>query len=165
MTESLLTSKCTLVPAVCFDSSKAAEMLREVVSLDSSDGVRSVEIPQFGAVLIYSDKDIISGGHSDALPEMFYVLGDIAKCREYNKIVVSYCDSLLHLAIAGGEKLLFANTFKAQDFTTAEYFIFLTMKSLQLNPEISTIYLRTPVGLEEEMSLYRYFKFVEHLCE
>ena len=48
-------------------------------------------------------------------------------------------------------------------FTTSEYFIFLAMNSLQLNPEVSTICWRTPIGPEDEMSLYRYFKSVEVL--
>ena len=41
--------------------------------------------------------------------------------------------------------------------------IFLEMKSLQLNPEISTICWRHAIGAEEEMSLYRYFKSVEKI--
>ena len=49
------------------------------------------------------------------------------------------------------------------DFTTAEYYIFLAMKQLQLNPEVSTICMRSFVGPEEEMSLYRYFKSVEQI--
>ena len=53
--------------------------------------------------------------------------------------------------------------YKAQDFTTAEYFLFLAMKSLQLNPEVSTVYWRMPVGPEEELSLYRYFKAVDRV--
>ena len=59
--------------------------------------------------------------------------------------------------------MLLANTYEAADFTTAEYYIFLAMKSLQLNPEVSTICWRKPVGAEEELSLYRYFKAVEVL--
>ena len=46
---------------------------------------------------------------------------------------------------------------------TAEYYIFLALKSLQLNPEISTICLRSKVSAEDKMSLYRYFKAVESL--
>ena len=43
------------------------------------------------------------------------------------------------------------------------YNIFLAMKKLQLNPEVSTICFRTPLDEEEEMSLYRYFKNVEQI--
>ena len=37
------------------------------------------------------------------------------------------------------------------------------MKSLQLNPEMSTICWLSELGAEEEMSLYRYFKSVVQL--
>ena len=94
---------------------------------------------------------------------MYYILEALDKCSDYNKIVASYADGYLHLAVAQGKSLQIANTFRAVDFTTAEYFIFNTLKKLQLNPEISTICFRTPVSDEEEMSLYRYFKSVEQI--
>ena len=72
-------------------------------------------------------------------------------------------DGVLYLVIAQGRTLLLCNSFQAQDFTTAQYFIFLAMKKLQLNPEVSSICFRTPLAEEEELSLYRYFKSVEHL--
>ena len=37
------------------------------------------------------------------------------------------------------------------------------LKTLQVNPEVSTISWRTPLEPSEEMSLYRYFKAVEVL--
>ncbi|MBQ1750705.1 MAG: DUF3822 family protein, partial [Bacteroidales bacterium] len=69
----------------------------------------------------------------------------------------------LYLVIAQGKSLLLCNVYEAVDFTTAEYFIFLALKKLQLNPEISTVSLHTPVSGDEEMSLYRYFKSVESI--
>ena len=97
------------------------------------------------------------------LPEMYFILKDLGKVGDYNKIVASYSGTHLHLAVAQGGNLLLANVFEAADFTTAEYFIFLVLKKLQLNPEVSTVYFRTPLAEEEEMSLYRYFKSVERL--
>lgn len=160
---SLLTPKCTLVPKHFFNPSEAEEALGRVVKLDSNDHVKYTDIPQYDAVLVYSDFDCISGGHSEALPEMFYLLSALPECREYNKILASYREGVLYLAIAQGKSLMLANAFKAQDFVTAQYYIFFSMKSLQLNPEVSTICWRSPVGSEEEMSLYRYFKAVEQL--
>ena len=80
---------------------------------------------------------------------------------EYNKIVAAYMDGYLYLVIAQGRTLLLCNSFHAPDFTTAEYFIFMTLKKLQLNPEISCITFRTPLEPEQEMSLYRYFRNVD----
>lgn len=170
---SLLTPKCTLVPAHFFEPDSARNALEDVVNLDDRDEVKYLEVSQYDAVLIYADseggvypKEInedVSGEGHDALPEMFHILRDLPKCREYNKILATYRDGHLYLAIAQGNSLLLSNVYQAQDFTTAEYFLFLAMKSLQLNPEVSTVYWRMPVGAEEEMSLYRYFKSVDRV--
>lgn len=155
---SLSTPKCTLVPSNFFDAGSAREALAAVVELDEDDEVKSVEVPQYGAYLIY-----VSGKGCETLPEMFFLLKDLPSCKEYNKILCSHADGWLHIAIAQGGSLLLANSYRAPDFTTAEYFIFLAVKSLQINPEISTIYFRTPLGAEDEISLYKYFKSVDTL--
>lgn len=173
---SLLTHKCTLVPENFFNPSEAAGTLADVVSLRDSDVVNYVAVPEFGAVLVYSNSidESLSralaqtvlkedGSGVDVLPEMYYLLRSLSECKEYNKIVATYKDGYLHLAIAQGRSLQLCNVYRAVDFTTAEYFLFLAMKSLQLNPEVSTICWRMPLAPEEEMSLYRYFKSVEQI--
>lgn len=173
---SLMTPKVALVPEQFFVPEKAAEMLSETVVLRGSDVVEAVAVPQYGAVLLYSnsiDESLsrviaqtvltVEGASAPVLPEMFYILRDLNNCPEYNKIMATYRDGCLHLAVAQGKSLLLSNTYKAADFTTAEYFLFLALKSLQLNPEVSTICWRMPLTADEEMSLYRYFKSVEQL--
>ena len=91
------------------------------------------------------------------------MLGDLRNLQDYNKVLASYADGYLYLVIAQGKSLLLCNSYPAPDFTTAEYFIFLAMKKLQLNPEVSTIIFRTPLNEDQEMSLYRYFKNVEQI--
>ena len=170
----LMTPKFTLVPAPFFDPSNAREALSEVVSLREEDRVESVPLPEYGAVLVYSNSldeslsKVISqtvlmtdGTSAPVLPEMYYILRDLPQCPDYNKILASYRDGYLHLAVSQGKSLQLCNAYEAVDFTTAEYFIFLVMKKLQLNPEVSGIVFRTPLTQEMEMSLYRYFKAVE----
>ena len=84
-------------------------------------------------------------------------------CPEYNKILCSRVGDRLYLGVAQGKSLLLANSFPAADFTTAQYYIFLSLNSLQLNPEFSTICWMTELDAGEEMSLYRYFKSVVRL--
>lgn len=171
---SLLTHKFALVPEQFHSSAKERELLSETVALRKADMVESVAVPQYGSVLLYSnsiDESLsrvlsqtvfTTGGESArVLPEMYYILRDLQNCPEYNKIMATYRDGYLHLAIAQGKSLQLCNVYKAADFTTAEYFLFLAMKSLQLNPEVSTICWRMPLTPDEEMSLYRYFKAVE----
>lgn len=146
----------TLVPSQFFAPAAAREALASVAEFSDADEVKSVVLSQYSAVLVYN-----SGKEDDSLPDLFYVLDALQTCKEYNKIVASYNGSVLSLAISQGRTLLLANEYNASDFTTAQYFIFLALKSLQLNPEISTVCFRSPLKMEEEMSLYRYFKSVE----
>ena len=167
----LITPRFTLVPTHFFDPSQAREALGEVVTLMDTDEVRYVDVPHYDAVLVYAEaendsKDIESegcAGLTSVLPEIFYILRALPSCPEYNKILASFREGFLYLAIAQGGRLLLCNSFRCSDFTTAEYFIFSAMKSLQLNPEVSTICWRGRIGDDDQMSLYRYFKSVEQL--
>lgn len=171
---SLLTPKCALVPAHFFDKSSPRKSLEAVASIRDKDFVEYIPLPSVGAVMVYSNSideslsKVIAqtvldsdGNCVKVLPEMYYIIRDLWQLEEYNKILASYMDGYLYLAIAQGKNLMIANVFEAVDFTTAEYFIFLALKNLQLNPEVSTINFRTPLAYEQSMSLYRYFKAVE----
>lgn len=171
---SLFTPKVALVPEQFFSPQELRQSLGDVVKLGADDKSDYIRTAQGGCILLYSNSigETLSraisqtvltsdGYQARILPEMYYILESLVACHDYNKIVASFADSHLHLAIAQGRSLLLANVFSAPDFTTAEYHIFNALKNLQLNPEMSTICLRTPVSNEEEMSLYRYFKAVE----
>ena len=173
---SVFTPKTALIPEQFHDSEQGTHMLGAVADIDKGDDVTSVPVPEFAAVLVYSntigetlsravsetvlDKD---GMKTKPLPEMYYMLRSVLDLPDYNKILASYMDGVLYLVIAQGRSLLLCNSFQAPDFTTAQYFIFMSMRKLQLNPEVSTISFRTPLSEEDEMSLYRYFKNVEQI--
>lgn len=173
---SLLTPKVALIPESFYNPGAARPALSEVAALEEGDYVESVNVPALAAVLVYSNtigeslsrvvaQTVLpeSGSPVRVFPEMYYLLRQLETLSEYNKIVASWADGWLHLVIAQGKSLCLANVFAAPDFTTAEYFIFLSLKRLQLNPEVSTVCFRTPLAPEAEMSLYRYFKGVVQL--
>ena len=173
---SLLTPKVALIPEPFFNPQEARAALEEVVALSPGDLVEYVQVPSMASYLVYSNSigeslskvlanTVLptSGQPVKVLPEMYYLLKELDGLSEYNKIVASWADGFLHLVIAQGKSLSLANTYEAPDFTTAEYFLFLAMKRLQLNPEVSTVCFRTPLTPEAEMSLYRYFKSVSRL--
>ena len=158
MEPSVLASKCTLVPSSFYEPDGAREALSKVCTLSGADEVRSLYVESFDAYLIY-----VSGGESSLKPEMYFILEALGRCTEYNRIVCSWAEGTLYMGVAQGGRLLLANVYEAPDFTTAEYYIFLAMNSLQLNPEVSKICWRLPITEEQQMSLYRYFKAVENL--
>ena len=146
----------TLVPVNFFDPAAAREVLSDVAQLKSTDEVKYEQVPQYGAVLIY-----VSGGPGEGLPEIFYLLRDLPSCKEYNKLLCSWQDGILSMAVAQGKSLLLANCYDAPDFTTAQYYIYSALKSLQLNPEVTTIHFKHTLPEEYQLSLYRYFKSVD----
>ena len=173
---SVFTPKFTLVPSQFYQKDAAVEMLYEVSSVEQGEDVLTVEIQELDSVLVYSDiigeslARVVSetvvcsdGTKACPLPEIYYMLRTLPSLEDYNKILASYMDCVLYLVVAQGKTLLLCNSFEAQDFTTALYFIFMVMKRLQLNPEMSTITFRTPLDMEQEMSLYRYFNKVDHI--
>lgn len=173
---SVFTPKFTLVPEQFFDPVGARPMLADVAELEQSDYVDFEPLPRMKAVLVYSNSigETLSkavagtvlrtdGEKSRILPEIWYMLDSLESVQDYNKVVAAFADRHVYLVAAQGRSLLLCNVYEAADFVTAEYFIFLAMKKLQLNPEMTTLYFRTPLADEEELSLYRYFRSVDYI--
>lgn len=160
MASTIYSGKCTLVPSDFYKDDCARDYLAQVVDILPSDAVKSVFLPRFDAWMIYAAAKNDPDG---SLPELHHILTSLDVCTDYNKILCSWNEGVLNMAIAQGSTLLIANSFNAADFTTAEYFIFQALKSLQLNPEVSTISWMNELDPEQEMSLYRYFKAVEQI--
>ena len=174
------TPKVALVPSAFFDAASAREILSRTVLLEEDDKVEYISLPEYSAELVYSlsvpepsspapepsspvpepVEGVVRQAHQ---PELYNVIKALSGIGEHNRIAASYGDGVLSLAVAQGEKLLLANVFSAADFTTAEYFLFMAVRKLQLNPEVSTVYFLTSLSGDEEMSLYRYFKSVEQI--
>ena len=146
--------KCTLVPTrLCAEYGPRC-FLSEVASLDAAEKVHTAELPEYDSTLVYSGAEV---------PELYKVLKALGRCPEHYKTVASIKSGWLHLAVAKGEELLFANVFRAPAFSTAQYFIFNVMKSLQMNLEMSSVYFLSPLTREEKLSMYRYITSVERL--
>ena len=173
---SVFTPYCTLIPANFHKPELSREALADVVNLPEGATVEYVPVPDFAAVMVYSNSiggtlhKVLSesvlkvdGSKSKPLPELYYMLSSLSQISDYNRILASYMDETLYLVISQGKTLLLCNTYHAPDFTTAEYFLFMAMKKLQLNIEMSSVYFRTPLTEEQELSLYRYFMNAEHL--
>ncbi|MBQ9596916.1 MAG: DUF3822 family protein [Bacteroidales bacterium] len=163
----------TLVPANWFDETRAQEYMDAAFTPEEGADLRWNVLPaELGAVEIWTpDKSrlthivcsMLSVSEASILPEFHFLLTEGYKVDSYNKIIASYAEGRLYLVIFQGKNLMLCNSFEAPDFTTAQYYIFRMLKNLQLNPEASTIYFRTPLTAEEEMSLYHYFQAVKSL--
>ena len=173
---SVFSPKFTLVPEHFFNPLSARSLLAEVADLKDDDQVACMQLPDMKAVLVYSNSigESLSrvvaasvlradGTEAGIFPEIYFMLRSLESIPEYNKVVAAVADGYLYLVISQGRSLLLCNSYSVPDFTTAEYFLFMSMKRLQLNMEMTTVYFRTPLTGEEEMSLYRYFKAVDYI--
>lgn len=145
-----------MVPTRYFDEKDPRCFLSEISVLAETAVVGWKSIPAHDAVLVYS-------GGGDDEPELYKLILAVDALKDYFKIGASIVDGELSLVIVKGTDLLFANVFDAPDFTTAQYYIFAVMKSLQLNPEVSTIYFRQKPDMKDELSICSYFNSLEVL--
>ena len=164
---SVFSHKFALIPENFFREEEAGKMLSSAVVMAEDEKVEYCEVPDYGAVAVYScsgiEKSPLMPQVADlpVRPELLCILEAMHRVEDYNKIIASVAEGRLYLAIAQGNTLLLATSYEIADFTTAEYHIFYALKKFQMNPELSTVYLRTPLSASEEMSLYNYFKSVE----
>ena len=143
-----------LVPSSFYNEDCAREYIAQVVDISKDAEVNSVFMPQYDAYFIYS---------GDRKPELYRVLDRLGTLPEYNKILCHWDGETLSLGIGQGKSLLLSNTYRAGDFVSVMYFVLLALKSLQLNPEMSTICFMSELSSDDKILLYHYFKSVSVL--
>ena len=147
--------KYTLVPREFFNGD--VQVLSQVVGVSPSETIEYVELPDFEAVLLFVSGD---DGRKPVIYDLLCRLGQI---DDYNKVLFCVRDSVLHLVIGTGDKLLLANSYEAKDFTTALYFIFAALHDFQINPQMTALYYIGDLAYENRELMFSYFKGVEAL--
>ena len=171
---SSFTPAVTLIPSDFHIKGNERSLLSSVAAVADGDSVFSEPLPEFGAVLLWAPgpEAPLAGAVAQTLrlagcnnvrtvPEVFRLLGFLPGIPKYNKVLCSYDGNTLCLVIAEGKSLRLCSTFRAGAFTTAEYWIFNAVKSLQLNMEMTDVFFATPLSSEDEISLCSYFRSVE----
>lgn len=143
-----------LVPSSFFDKACAREYLAQVVDIASDGVVNYAFLPRYDAYFVYA-------GESE--PALLKVLNSLDRLTDYNKILCHWDGKVLSLAIGQGKTLLLSNTYTAGDFVSVMYYVLLAMKSLQLNPEVSTVCFLSELSSQDRIALYHYFRSVRIL--
>lgn len=147
--------KFTLVPSEFFEESSAADYLSSVTPVEETDSIKSIELPQYKAVLVYCGDD----RRAVALRKEASVLSWLAP---FNKILVNVSEKgQMDLLVAMGKKLVMFNVFYVTDATTALFYIVSAMERFNLKPGLALLHIlgSDAIGLSEEAS--RIFKGVE----
>jgi len=148
--------KYTLIPEGYFSEETAASQLAQVVILEKSTPVKSLELPCYKAVLLYAGDEVAARRIAD-------MLAAAAALDRYNKVVVHLGEDAVDIVLAAGDKLLLCNSFPARDEVTAQYYLFATLKQFQINPELTRVHFYGEVGEGIMGDLFRHFASVEVL--
>lgn len=148
----------TLVPSELYTPEMGKEALAGQFSLDSSVGISSCLLEKEKAVIVFPV--YVSDEQGQSMPFVVRLLEEASVVQEYNKVVFHYSSEkkLSHTIIYEGEDLKLANSFKAESFESALYFLFLSIKGLQMNPRQCTVQVCCRISKEQELLFARFFK-------
>lgn len=137
----------TLVPAEVFSEESAERVLAEQFSLEGDFCPGFLPLEKEKAVIVYRKME---GKGESPLPFIIKLLEEASGIQGYNKVAFHYSHQkgLAHIVIYEGTELKLVNSFKADSFESALYFLFLSIKGLQMNPKQCTV--RVCWGIEED---------------
>ena len=159
------TSLFTLVPEGFADDRSGEKILRDLFGLDSSYTVRSAEVPQYGAVLLYAWEKATGSGivPSESIkPLVLKQLKDLSALSEHNKLIMDFDISKKRttLLLAEGERLITANSFHTVDIPSAIYYMLEILHKSQINPQQTSLHFSGKADDGELNTLKSYVKDV-----
>lgn len=138
----------TLVPRTYFDAADSTQLLSQLVHLEEDDNVNYIELPEYGAVLVYCN----------SVPTVYRLFGALACISDSEKVVMQYDCAALSVVVARDGKLLLVNCFEAADFTTALYFLVAALERSGIVPEETVVRYSGELEYAWQEMLFKYFK-------
>lgn len=156
----ILSELFTLFPSELYTPEQGREALQRQFALEGEYAFGRYGFANAGAVVAYA---VPSGCPADTLPFVARLLEETTHIAHYNKVIFHYSSSrrLSHTVISAGEELKLANSFKADSFESALYFLFLSIRQLQMNPKQCIIRVCSPITVQQEETIGRFFNGVE----
>lgn len=166
MGQYILTEIFTLVPKEVYTPELGRTALTEQFGLQGEYDFYSALYEKAGAVVAYalpSSQKTGTGVCHKAYPFAIRLLQESEEITGYNKVILHYNSTrkLSHTIICTGEELKLANSFKADSFESALYFLFLSIQQLQMNPKQCIVRVCNEITEEQEKTISRFFNGVE----
>lgn len=149
-----LTEIFTLIPAEVYTPANGKEALREQFSLGEDFTYSEQPVEKHNAVMAYA---------GTTPPFALRLIEECNAITNYNRVVFHYSaeHNLSHTIICTAEELKLANSFKAESFESALYFLFLSIKQLQINPKQCVIRVCSDISPAQEEIITKFFNSVE----
>ncbi len=159
----LSTWKYTMVPLSSYESEHSYKLLNEIKDIEPTDRVLTLELPSRKAKMIFAvngdiyEKFMALAKNTRFYPVAYTLLERLDKIEQNNRVVISFSEGMLHIAVAERDRLLFVNTFPTRDIATTEYFVMSVIKELTFNPEHTDIHILGNVEDAMVANLRKYF--------
>ena len=164
MKQYILSQLFTLIPQELYTPALGKEALCSQFNLNGGYTFRGHLLGSTKAVVAYAiEEDNRDNGGLECSPFAVRLIEECDSIDEYNKVVFHYSEQkmLSHTVIATGSELKMANSFKADSFESALYFLFLSIQQLQMNPRQCTVRVCSAITPQQEETIARFFSGVE----
>ena len=156
------TEKFTLIPKQIYTPELGREALEQQFQLNPEAEIESCQVCAAEAVIVYCAHGIESGtpDAEKPLPLAAGMMQTVYGTEEYNKVALHYSKErgFAHIIIYTGEELKLANAFKVDSYESALYFLFLSIKGLQMNPQQCVITLCWDIDAAQREIAGKFFK-------
>lgn len=156
----------TLVPTTLYNKENEKIILSQIHRVEEMDEVMSLELPEHEATLIYAIPNAISSRvfkiqkKAKYYPIIYPMIRKMSEYKENNKVCIHLSKNHIHIVATERDRLLLAGSYPAQDFVTAQYYIFLVIKEVMFNPEFTTLQVMGELTKTQKKDLAKYFKGV-----
>ncbi|MBQ7773646.1 MAG: DUF3822 family protein [Bacteroidales bacterium] len=149
----------TLIPHEIYTRERGIEALEGQFALQGEHVFN--EYGYKDAVVAFALGKDIAG--EDVYPFIVRLLEEAEGLEAFNKVVFHYsgAGNVAHIIICTGEELKLANSFKADSFESALYFLFLSIQQLHMNPRQCTVRVCSGINEEQEATIAKFFNGVE----
>ncbi len=162
------TNKYTLIPKQLYNKGDELNQISKLHRIEDLEEIDVTEIPGKDVMILYAVNSTFLNllkkrqPKYSILPKIYPPLIHLPTFYDYNKIFFSYNKGELQLIIYEGTSLVFCNSFPAAYFNTALYFLFLSLKQTQFNPEQTTIFVSGSVPSTDILQLSKYFSKIKY---
>ena len=139
MADYYFTTKFTIVPSSLTDKTQQNNIMREMFTIEKDETVRSTELPQYDAILLYAAPSAQSSSALESvhapLPLIIKHIATLSEIESYNKAAISISkkEKTSFIVIGEGDKLIIANPYHTPDFLSALYFLLKALSQRQMN--------------------------------
>lgn len=163
----ILSELFTIIPAEHYTPQQGKAALQEQFALQGEYVYGRYDFPKANAVVAYAvpQEEADKNGTEGEIPYPLVVrmLEEAILIPHFNKVVFHYSTAkkISHIVIATGDGLKLANSFKADSFESALYFLFLSIQQLQMNPRQCIVRVCSETTQQQEETFARFFNGIE----